>query len=223
MSNIDFQNGFAIGVASKGQIKVKEETPNPLEYAPTVANVFQNTTFPDGYNLVLTLPRCSTFTYFAYNTTGVKTITIKDLPEDTVCAVGYAFRNSTSLETISFDDKTVKIGNGVDAFRGTSALKEIKGTLDLTDATSVNNMFEACTSLEYVRFKANSIKISISFAKCTKLTSETVQSIIDGLATVETAQTVTLNANQKVLQSHIDSANAKGWTVVGGTVVQEAW
>ena len=72
-----------------------------------------------------------------------------------------------------------------------------------------------------IRFKENTIGVSISFAWTRPLSAESIQSIIDGLATVETAQTLTLHANVKILQSQVDSANAKGWTVAGGTVVSE--
>lgn len=193
----------------------KNSVQNPLEYATTVASVFQNTTFPDGYNLTVALPNCQALTYFVYNSKGLKAITIKDLNENTALAMGYAFKNSIALETISFDDKTIKISNGIDTFRGTTTLKEIKGTLDLAEITNVNTMFEACTSLEYVRFKAETIKISISFSKCSKLTSETVQSIIDGLATVEEQQTLTVNGAilSSLTEEQMTTILNKNWVV----------
>ena len=46
-------------------------------------------------------------------------------------------------------------------------------------------------------------------------------SIINGLAVVETTRTLTLPTNLKILQSQVDSANAKGWTIAGGKVVSE--
>ena len=86
---------------------------------------------------------------------------------------------------------------------------------------SNTNAFPSCVSLKEVRFVPNSIKVSIKFANSNLLSTDTIQSIIDGLATVSTAQTLTLHNKLKILQSQVDSANAKGWTVAGGTVVSE--
>lgn len=200
-----YNNGYTEGAAS---------VPNPLEYAISVANIFSQVAFTDGYNLTIALPNCTAFTYFCYLSTGLKTVTLKEFKEDFALAMAYAFRNCTSLEMIDFGNKTIKIGVGTDTFRGTTILKEIKGILDLTECTNVNNMFEACNSLEEVRFKANSIKRSISFAKCPKLSSETVQSIIDGLATVETAQTLTLNSAIILTDEQRATITSKNWTLI---------
>lgn len=212
MSNKDFQNGFALGVASKGQAQGVAQ--NPLEYATTVANIYQKVAFPTDYDLILTLPNCTTFTYICYQATGLKTITFKDLLENSALSFGYAFRDCKTTETVSFDNKTIKIAVAVDTFRNMSALKEINGTLDLTEVTNVNTMFDGCGALETVRFKENSIKLSISFSKCPKLSSATVQSIIDGLATVTDAQTLTLNSAIILTDEQRATIEAKGWTLV---------
>jgi hypothetical protein len=44
MSNKDFQNGFALGVASKGQ--AQSVAPNPLEYTVILNSAYKSTTFP---------------------------------------------------------------------------------------------------------------------------------------------------------------------------------
>lgn len=95
-------------------------------------------------------------------------------------------------------------------------------TLDLSGATvAFNNTFGNCYDLETIKIVPETIKINISFWQSSKLSAESKQSIFDGLATVTTAQTLTLPTNLKILQSQVDSANAKGWTVAGGTVVSE--
>ena len=71
-----------------------------------------------------------------------------------------------------------------------------------------------------IRFVENSISIPLTFTS-SNLSPDSKNSIFNGLATVETAMTLTLPANLKILQSQVDSANAKGWTVAGGTVVSE--
>jgi hypothetical protein len=210
MSNIDFQNGFALGVASKGQAQGVAQ--NPLEYTKAMRSTFQSTEFPDGYTLTITLPNCTDFYCCFYKSTGLRAITLKELTEETAVSIQGAFRE-TDLETIDFDNKTIKVLNGADSFRKSNVLKYINGTFDLTEATNVTNMFEAAL-LEEVRFKANSIKMSIIFSKSPLLSNESIQSIIDGLATVETAQTLTLSSNIIVSDTQKAIIESKGWTLV---------
>ena len=102
-----------------------------------------------------------------------------------------------------------------------SGIEEIDEPFNLTNVTNANACFYLCRSLKEIRFVPETIKISIQFGSSSLLSNESKQSIFDGLATVSTAQTLTLAANLKILQSQVDSANAKGWTVAGGTIVSE--
>ena len=108
-----------------------------------------------------------------------------------------------------------------DLFLGNRELETIQEPLNIPNVTNARNAFGECWKLKDIRFVAECIKISIAFNSSSLLTAESIQSIIDGLATVETAQTLTFHADAKILQSQVDAANAKGWTVAGGTVVSE--
>ena len=99
-------------------------------------------------------------------------------------------------------------------------------TLDLSNADkdiigNSNWKWIQTPYLENLKIVPETIHNSITFVWCTKLTAESTQSIFDGLAIVTTAQTLTLPPNLKILQSQVDDANAKGWTVAGGTIVSE--
>lgn len=101
-------------------------------------------------------------------------------------------------------------------------IEEIGGTpLDFTSMTHTNLWLSGCSNLREIRVKENTIYKSISFSNSAVWSDESKQSIFDGLATVETAETLTLTKNVKILQSQVDSANNKGWTVAGGKVVSE--
>ena len=82
-------------------------------------------------------------------------------------------------------------------------------------------MFRGNTAftLENICFKEESIHWSFFIERCRYLSAESIQSIFDGLATVETAQTLTLHADVKILQSQVDTAKDKGWKVSGVTVL----
>ena len=85
--------------------------------------------------------------------------------------------------TLNFD--TQNCTNFGNAFTCQRALEVIDGQpLNYSAVTNANymNVFSNCNALVYVRIVPNTIKLSISFANCSNLSTETIQSIIDGLA-----------------------------------------
>ena len=110
--------------------------------------------------------------------------------------------------------------NGI--FANDRLLETIEEPLDFSSVTQIMPLaFNGCSNLKNISFVAETIKLSIYFNASSSLSAASVQSIIDGLATVTTAQTLTLNPNDKILQSQVDTANAKGWTIAGGKIVSE--
>ena len=90
-----------------------------------------------------------------------------------------------------------------DSFVGScTGLQVIRGALDLTASTSNNNAFAGCGELTEVRFCPGSIRLSIGFPKSKALSAASINSILAGLAAVETTQTLTLP------ESIIDSLTA---------------
>lgn len=136
---------------------------------------------------------------------------------------------STDNNRMCQDCKSLNFFYGIDmsnvsncsyCFNGCILLETIQEPLNFSKVTTNAGCFQKCNSLINIKFVPETIKISITIPSPV-LSAESIQSIFDGLATVSTAQTLTLNANLKILQSQVDSANAKGWTVAGGTVVSE--
>lgn len=154
---------------------------------------------------------------FAFNH-GVKKVVLK-MP-DTCSYMSSTFASAKSLVEVVLNFSTKQIKQYSNTFGG-SAVETIQGTLDFSSATYVTNMFNLCANLKNVTFAPNTLSVSLSLINSDKLTNKTKQSVFDALATVGTAQTLTLHKNVKILQSQVDSANAKGWTVAGGTVVSE--
>ena len=78
-------------------------------------------------------------------------------------------------------------------------------------------MFYHCYALKNISFVAGCIKKSISFAQSDKLTDESIQSIIDGLAdlTGQTAQTITFHPDvkNKLTEEQIASVTSKNWNI----------
>jgi hypothetical protein len=209
MSNIDFQNGFALGVASNGIASF----PNPLEYATYTQLMFSNAKFPENYELTLNLPNITFIGSMFQNAKNIIKVTIKgNTNENNLnCASSFA---GTSLVTIDLTEFCMNVGNGNNLFGNSKVLQEIKGIIDLTECTVTNMFAYLCYELKEIRFKANSIKLSISFSHSSKLSTESVQSIIDGLATVETAQTLTLHRNIVLTDEQKAQISSKNWTLV---------
>ena len=89
--------------------------------------------------------------------------------------------------------------------------------LDTSNGTNFYNMFYHCYALKNISFVAGCIKKSISFAQSDKLTDESIQSIIDGLAdlTGQTAQTITFHPDvkNKLTEEQIASVTSKNWNI----------
>lgn len=160
------------------------------------------------------------------NTT-VEHLTINS-PNEITSLQSMLYCNSASydyvLKRVTLNFETQNCTNFQHAFTGQRALEIVDGTpLNMSAVMSAirTAAFTTTPALKEVRFEKESIPLNISFAQSDNLSTETIQSIIDGLATVDTAQTLTLHASIKILQSQVDSANAKGWTIAGGTVVSE--
>lgn len=125
-----------------------------------------------------------------------------------------------AVEHITLNADTSSVTNFTQMLYSMSKLKIVDGSeIDFSSATSVNMWCDASV-LEEIRVAKETIKISMSI-NAPALSVDSKDSIFEGLARVETAQTLTLPQKLKVLQSQVDSANAKGWTVAGGTVVSE--
>ena len=118
----------------------------------------------------------------------LKSLDLSWLNVSKVTDMTHIFRSCTSLETLNLSGwDTVKI-------------------------TSTQNMFYYCG---IVNFTAPTFYISVDFSTCSKLTHDSLMSIINNLATVTTTQTLTLGSTNKakLTTDEIAIATGKGWTV----------
>lgn len=187
---------------------------NLFEYATQPTNVYTSSPFPDGSEFEINLPIAKNITGLFWATKGLKKITVKGNTAGNLVIIDNAFRELPSVETVDLSGFNCKVKRANTAFYLSRKLKNILGVLDFSEALAYNNLFGYCEALEEVRFKANSIKFSISFANSSKLSAESVQSIIDGLATVETAQTLTLHSSIVLTDEQKATIESKGWTLV---------
>ena len=191
-----------------------------LYYAEDMTDTFNGTSFDiDTIALIFkNTPKTFARTFYGSNIKTVKITTENNIRSTSFNQIA---RSNANLEVLDLTDFNSPINNIQYAFLGCSNLKSIYGDLDLSECTATNIWLNSATLLKDISFVKASIKISLSFEWCPLLTTDSVESIFNGLALVDTAQTLTLHNNIKILQSQVDTATVKGWTVIGGTVVSE--
>ncbi len=98
-------------------------------------------------------------------------------------------------------------------FRECKSLETIE-LLRFSAVNTYNNTFLGCTALENIVVEGE-IANSISFSDSNKLTHDSLMSVINALAIVETTKTLTLHADSKALLTDAEKAIAteKGWTI----------
>jgi hypothetical protein len=129
-----------------------------------------------------------TMAFYACNNRSFKTVSLKNTQNVTVWR---EFIHDTYIETI--------------------------GVLNLSgavNASSYTDMFSGNNSLTNLEIVPETIKYSIRIPSAV-LSDESIESIIDGLATVETAQTLTLNATvkAKLTETQLATITSKNWSV----------
>lgn len=109
----------------------------------------------------------------------IKTVTIDNMNGcGTLSRFAY---NASNLLLVSFGTDVVA-GAYDYSFLGCRLLKEVDGCLDMQYATKVNGMFDNCHSLETVRFKEDSLCLSMDFGGCPNLSKESLISIFRSLS-----------------------------------------
>lgn len=220
------------GVDGFGKVTVEVEgtgSGNILDYSQSLNTAFSATVFETGTELDISFgtkaPLINTqATYGTFHkATGLKSIKL---------SCGFATATNVSMQNFArsaqaeYELEVLDLTGLLNVLRPTTVqrafefrkgLREILGEFDMTNCTIIGESWAACSALETVRFKQETIKISLSFAGSPLLTETTVQSIIDGLAdlTDSTAQTLTLHADvgAKLTDEQKSAASAKNWTI----------
>ena len=126
----------------------------------------------------------------------------------------YFCSSLTSLDVSGFNTQNVTNMNGM--FYGCESLTFINlgDKFDASKVSNVSDMFTNCNSLKTITGSIKNLSISLNLSKC-PLDHDSALRIINGLATVTTAQTLTLNSTTKSTLSATEKAVLinKGWTL----------
>ena len=195
---------------------------NLFEYVTNMNELFRGCTFPTNYELVINAPNfLETIDRIIRYSKGLKSVKLVGNVNNNTTTMQYGFQqytNDTLLEIIDFSEwgnGEVRVTYSNSAFNGCVKVHTINGVFDFSNAVNVNSMFDECRVLENVTFKANTLTKSISLRQSNLLSDASIQSIIEGLAAVDTAQTLTLHADvkAKLTQTQIDTITSKNWTL----------
>lgn len=215
---------------SKVLVNVESDGYNPLDYAVSLNQMFYFANFPSGTELEVSFgskadatATDSALRYLLWGARGLKSIKVicgATAPKTTsLDGIARCATAESELERIDFSEaQQLLVPSTLSrTFEWRKGLKEVLGEFDLTNCTTVGSIASQCSSLETIRFKAGTIKKSLSLAYSPLLTDETIQNVIDGLAdlTGATAQTLTLHAKvgAKLTAEQKASASAKNWTI----------
>ncbi len=161
----------------------------------------------------LSIPKVQTFNNPFYN---CKTLeSIEQLNVSSATTLASLFARSSNLKSIDFVNSTSKVTSFSGLFAGKTMLETVKG-LDLSSATSLVGMFANCSNLKNITFVENSIKINFNLGSSSLLSDESIQSLINGLATVETAQNLTVHndISTKLTDEQKSTITSKNWNIV---------
>lgn len=112
----------------------------------------------------------------------------------------------------------INVSNSTDCYQmffANEKLTTISSTLNVSKCTEFSGMFAYCQSLINVSFTQNSIKYDISFGQSSKLSDESIQSIINGLATVSTTRTLKFSSTviNKLTDEQLLQIANKNWSI----------
>lgn len=184
------------------------------------SNIFYKASFSEETHLVLeygdnfTGEMTSTFQYTG--SSKIRSIKIVGSSKLTGVVMNNTF-NNCSVKTIDFSECDLVLSTAAmqNTFSYCPNLREIKGTLDVSKISSFVGVFNSCNVLEEVRFLEENIFKTITFGSCKLLSDASIQSIINGLATVEEAQTITFHVDvkAKLTDDQIAQITSKNWTL----------
>lgn len=203
--------GLLIEKAQSGGGDTKD---NPLQYA-TFADgcLFKNAQFPENYKIE--------FGFAVVDNSSVqRSFLSSNITEITITTPLGKFllsfcQGCEKLKVVTFTNGSgILEGNWNSAFNGCKELETINGEIDFSNVTNLSNILIGCYKLKDITIKPNSLKLSFSIPSPV-LSAESIQSIIDGLATVETAQTLTLNTDvkAKLIETQLATITSKNWNL----------
>ena len=203
--------------ALQGKSGINAKNQAIYEYGTGMSYMFYNAVFPEDYTLEIDVQNISELAnvQYAFGYTNVKKIVLSGNKNKAILNYSYFCSNSKEMEEFDFTNWNFIIKECAYMFGTCTNLVRLIGEFDFSQCTKIINPFNSTTRLEEVRIKKETLSLSISFLNSGKLSDTSIQSIIDGLATVEEQQTLTLHKDvkAKLTEDQITTITYKNWTL----------
>ena len=204
----DYNQGYADGAFPMTKMQLQQSN-------------FKDIEFPQGFELSLNVRKIANLTSTFQKCTGVKSIKIVAEEPNTVVAP-YAFRE-TSAEIIDISGWNTKMSAALYSFYNAKSLKSVIGALDFSECTATpTSWLDQCNSLVDMEFVKETIKVSLNFNPCTKLSKASITSAVNGLngSVADKVVTFSLTAVNKAFETSEganDGSASAEWTSLVGT------
>lgn len=167
---------FNAGFSASEEIASK----NPMRFTQSLSFLWSKVQFPPDFNVVLKLENPTDINSAFIQTSGIKNIKLISDATNVISMQGVC-RESTDLETIDFTEFSCKPSSFSYFAFNAKNLVSILGKLDFSYCANVTNAFSNATSLENIKFMPKTIKCDIDFHYSTKLSYESLLSVLNGL------------------------------------------
>ena len=190
-SDAAYEEGYTEGYA-------QGKAEDLFQHATYYNGLFRGSKFPPNFDLIAKMNLADAWStdmsMMFYNATNLKSIKLIDESGfNGASSVSSAFRGIASLKTVDLTEFIRKFSRVDWLCLGSSNLKSIYGALDFSECTTATLWINGADALEDIEFVPNTIKISIDFYWCAKLTKASLTSIINGLSADTSGLTVTLS------------------------------
>lgn len=188
-----------------------------IQYAARPKGLFWGAVFPEGYEMTLRMPNiiASQGIYEMFRAAKGITGLCLQIPTEEAYNARHLLYSCSSIRSLTLPEG-IRFTN-FESFAGNcTALEEIQGSLDLSGSSNNDNAFLNCYALREVRFVPGSIRKNIDFSKSEQLSTQTVDSILDGLGNLVGMEAQQLSLPETVksnlTQQQYDTLMSKNWT-----------
>ena len=124
------------------------------------------------------------------------------------------FEACTALTDITTTNWTLPLCTNATGFISTCSNLRRVGPLDFSAVTTITGAAFAANCFSLTKCNISNIKVSVLFTNCLMSATE-LNALYTSLATVATAQTITVTGNYGTTGDNPSIATAKGWIVTG--------
>lgn len=187
----------------------------PLAYVNTFEELYLNAKFPEDTELIIDVgERNFNLTSMFEGAQNLTKVKIQGPMEHSGLTLTNAFKGN-SLIIVDFTEIGLNVISMTTAFNTQQKLTKILGEFDFSELIDTGIVFTMVKALEEIRIKPNTLSVGLTMLNSPLLSAESIQSIIDGLATVEEQKILKLHSSvvEKLTEEQVAQIANKNWNV----------